>query len=296
VSAHTRQALEHMDGLINAGDRAAAYASYMALFHPEVRAWGLYLDGAADLARIRQHYHPVFFELGGGVLVSDQVITAGSMAAQRYHSLMRLNGVFDGVEAKDKPVVIRGQTIFRLDGQGRILERWSNHDHAYRMGQLLGSEGRAAGARLARSLNGPGLSEAATREALERLVAAFNQPEAPKRRYAEIRQLLSPDLVLHGLHPQAQDADFAAALLDELWRAFPDLVVDTGTPITAWSFVAAEWRATGSRRAPFRGSDGSAVPVCLSGETVLRLDDSGRVAEAWIDAGPVHVGSCPAPP
>ena len=285
-SAATRAALARMDDLINASAREQAYTDYMALFHPRVQAWGLYPDGAADLQRIREHYRPVFFELGGGVLVSDQVIVAGPMAAQRYHSLMVLNGNFDGVEARNRPVVIRGQTFFMIDEKGLILERWSNHDHAYRMAQLLGEKGAQAGRELAQKLNGPGLSEESGIDALASLVAAFNQPESPGRREARVASLLAPQLRVHGLDGEVKDSAALQAFLRELWGAYPDLILMTGPPVSGWSLVAARWQATGSQRAPFRNQFRGRLPVCMHGDLILRLTGEGLVEEAWVDARP----------
>jgi len=283
-STTTRTALARMDELINSPVRETAYVDYLALFHPRVQAWGLYPDGAAGLARIREHYRPVFFELGGGVLVSDQVIVAGPMAAQRYHSLMVLNGTFDGVEANDRPVVIRGQTFFMIDEEGLIRERWSNHDHAYRMAQLRGEEGAREGRELARKLNGPGLSEASTIDALASLVEAFNQPESPDRRESAVVALLAPRLRVHGLDGEMKDSGAMQAFLRELWHAYPDLILMTGPPVSGWSMVAAQWRASGSQRAPWRNQFGGRVPVSMHGELILKFTAGGLVEEAWIDA------------
>jgi len=283
-SAATRAALARMDKLINSAAREKAYVDYLAMFHPRVQAWGLYPDGAADLGRIREHYRPVFFELGGGVLVSDQVIVAGPMAAQRYHSLMVLNGTFDGVEANNKPVVIRGQTFFMIDQAGVIRERWSNHDHAYRMAQLRGEKGAQEGRELAGKLNGPGLSEESGIDALALLVAAFNQPEDPARRESRVAALLAPGLRVHGLDGEVKDSRAMQAFLGELWQAYPDLILMTGPPVSGWSMVAARWRASGSQRAPFRNQFGGRVPVSMHGELILRFTAGGLVEEAWIDA------------
>ncbi len=291
-TAHTRKTLHRMDELINQADRQAAYKQYLAIFHPEVKAWGLYANGAANIDRVREHYRSVFFELGGGVLVSDKVVVAGPMAAQRYHSLMSLSGTFDGVTAENKPVVIRGQTIFRIDNDGKIRERWSNHDHAYRMGQLLGEPGTSEGTRIARELNGPGLSETETLIRLSALVTAFNQPEAPQQRFSDTTGFLSKTFKLHGVSDRPLDKTGTLQFLEGFWSAFPDTMLDVGTPITAWGHIAVDWRATGTWRQEFRGTINRGAPVCIQGDMILRLSGKGQIEEAWLDAGPALPGHC----
>ena len=278
-----------MDQLVNSDDQESAYHQYMAMFHPEVRAWGLDEGGAADIERIKEHYHAVFFQLTGGVLVSDKVIIAGSMAAQRYHSLMYLNGTFDGVEAENKPVVIRGQTFFHIDEKGLIRERWSNHDHAYRMQQLLGEQGHIDGKVLMARLNGPGLSEEEGLMVLNKLSTSFNQPEAPDQRARDVMQLLSDDLKLMGMDMLSKNTEETVEFLKEVWRAYPDLILSFGAPLSGWSFVAMDWRATGSQRQSFRGELKTNSPVCFHGQAILRLAVTGQIEEAWIDAA----GPCP---
>lgn len=279
----TRSTLSRMDKLINSDDSRTAYDQYMAMFHPAIKAWGLYENQGADLEHIKQHYLPVFFELEGGVLVSDQVIVAGPMAAQRYHSMMLLNGTFDGVEAKNKPVVIRGQTFFQIDENGLITERWSNHDHAYRMGQLLGEQGRKQGAAMAMALNGPGITEKQGIETMHALVRAFNQAEAPGRRAQETESLLSRAIKLHGIGVGTKDAGQTAAFLEELWTAFPDLILSIGPAISGWSFVAVDWRLTGSQRQSFRGQFKPDSPVCFQGQLIAHLTSAQKFDEVWVD-------------
>ena len=279
----TREAMSRMDRLINSNDSKTAYDHYMAMFHPTVKAWGLRENQAADLKHIKQHYLPVFFELEGGVLVSDQIVVAGPMAAQRYHSMMLLNGSFDGVEAKNKPIVIRGQTFFHIDENGLIAERWSNHDHSYRMGQLLGEEGRKQGVSIAQALNGPGITETQGIETMQAFVAAFNQPEAPTRRKNETARFLSPTLQAHGMGTRFIDESQSVDFLAELWNAYPDLLLSIGPAISGWSFVAVDWRLTGSQRRGFRSVFRPDSPVCFQGQAILHFTTDRKIDEIWID-------------
>ena len=159
-SERTRAAVYHMENSVNltptdtAGKRKA-YEAYMATFSPDVIVHGLVPSGDVDYAGLRRFYAALFGTFRGSVLVSDEMIVAGNMAAQRYHSLGRMTGQFDGVQLDDRLVALRGQTFFKLDEAGRIAERWSNHDHGYRMALTRGPQGRPEGERLARFLTGP---------------------------------------------------------------------------------------------------------------------------------------------
>lgn len=90
--------------------------------------------------------------------MTEALVVAGPMAAQRYHSLFKLNGTFDGVTYQNKKMAIRGVTFFEFDENDQIKKRWSNHDHAYRMKQILGEEGERKGRLISKKLNGFGLS------------------------------------------------------------------------------------------------------------------------------------------
>ena len=109
---------------------------------------------------------------------------------QRYHSLLYLHGEFDGVNADQLPVFLRGQTFFRFDQTGRIIERWSNHDHAFRLQQLKGAEGRIEGEKLAAILNGSGLNENEVRQRIAAMNDAFNYVQSPAERRERVSAIL----------------------------------------------------------------------------------------------------------
>lgn len=163
LSERTRQQVYRMEASVNhvpadPGGRQQAYEDYMATFSPLVRVHGL-VPGDTDFGGVRRFYAALFGTMRGSVLVSDELIVAGPMAAQRYHAVGRMSGEFDGARLENRLVALRGQTFFHLGDDGRIIERWSNHDHGYRMSQTLGPEGRAKGDQLARELNGTGLQK-----------------------------------------------------------------------------------------------------------------------------------------
>ena len=282
--------LERELAIVNSRDRASAYDAYISTFDPEARVHGLVPGRIGTIEDVKAHYRSVFFELDGGTLVEDEVYVAGPMAAHRYHSMLMLNGTFDGVVAKNKPVTLRGQTFFRYGRDGRIVERWSNHDHAYRMGQLLGDKGREEGAQIAAQLNGPGLSEQQGYAFVSRLTGSFNRVEAPDRRRSEVAGLLADGMIVHGLNCSNATKSELLAHYDSLWTSSPDLHLKlTGEPISGWSMVAFRWQAMGSQRAPYGGrKPGYRTIVQWSGQLIARLDKDARIAELWVNESPVR--------
>jgi hypothetical protein len=274
----------------NSADRQAAYDRYIALFDNGARVFGLVPERVGTIDDVRRHYHAVFFELQNGTLVEDERIVAGEMGAHRYHSMLTLNGTFDGVVARDKLVTLRGQTFFRYGSRGRIIERWSNHDHAYRMGQLLGDKGREDGARLATQLNGPGLTEQQGYAFISRFTESFSRVEVPSQRRDEVGEMLADGLVVHGLGCGKAGKNDLLQHYDNLWTAFPDLHMKlVGEPISGWSMVALRWQARSSQRAPYGGrKPGYRTIVQWSGQAIARLDQDSRIAELWIDEAPIR--------
>lgn len=291
-SERTRAAVYHMENSVNltptdtAGKRRA-YEAYMATFSPTVIVHGLVPSGDVDYAGLRQFYAALFGTFRGSVLVSDEMIVAGNMAAQRYHSLGRMTGQFDGVQLDDRLVALRGQTFFKLDEAGRIAERWSNHDHGYRMALTRGAQGRLEGERLARFLNGPGLTEAEVYERLKAYADAFNAIETPEQRLGNLIALFAPDVRVHGIAPQTVGLVELQAYYQTLWGAMPDLILRHEAMLSTWSMGASRWRATGSARAPYGGHPGDWQPIQMTGEMILRFSGDGQVAEVWIHDHPV---------
>lgn len=277
--------LERELAIVNSRDRAAAYDAYIATFDPEARVHGLVQGRIGTIDDVRAHYLSVFFELDDGTLVEDEVYFAGPMAAHRYHSMLTLNGTFDGVVAKDKPVTLRGQTFFRYGSDGRIVERWSNHDHAYRMGQLLGDKGRDEGARIAAQLNGPGLSEEQGYTFVTRFTNSFSRVEAPAQRRTEVAGMLADGLIVHGLNCGNAIKSDLLAHYDSLWTAFPDLHMQlVGEPMSGWSMVAFRWQARSSQRAPWRGqSPGYRTIATWRGQAIARLNGDSKITELWLN-------------
>jgi predicted ester cyclase len=288
LSAQTRAQMKLMDETIRDPVAQRSYDRYLQMFAPDVVAHGLYEGEEADLDRIREHYRPVFFELTDGVLLSDDVIVAGRMAAQRYHSMLYLQGEFDGVEAVNRAVFLRGQTFFRFNHGMQIVERWSNHDHAFRLTQLKGEQGALEGERLAAVLNGPGLSEQAVRNKLAAINAAFNLVQMPPERESQYLRFFADDVRVHGIADEAVGIEALRRYQRARWRAFPDIERALDAELSAWSYGAIRWRALASHRDDFGGLAASNRPVRLTGEAVMRFDASGKVVEIWINDAPVE--------
>ncbi|TNE34556.1 MAG: hypothetical protein EP350_01725 [Alphaproteobacteria bacterium] len=287
------EGLERELEIVNSADRKAAYAAYIASFDTDARVYRLVPGRPATLDDVAEHYRAVFFELGGGTLVEDEVYTAGPMAAHRYHSMLTLNGTFDGVEARDKQVILRGQTFFHFGKDGRIIERWSNHDHAYRMEQLLGEKGRIEGEELGEQLNGPGLTEADGYRFVDAFAANFSRAESPELRKQSIANQLAEDVTIHGLGCSPVSKRHLLGHLDDLWSAFPDLFMTiVGTPASGWSMIAFRWKAIGSQRKAFGDwrLEGRAAAE-WRGEVIMKLGEDGRATEIWWNEQPLVIQS-----
>ena len=281
---HTRKQLHAMDAVINLrGDPERAYEKYMATFSPALRAHGLLPGGAVDYNGVREFYRGLFDAFEDSVLVSDELIVAGPMAAQRYHALGYMTGTFDGVEMDRKLVAIRGQTFFRFDADGLIAKRWSNHDHAYRLAQIKGGTAIEEGRQLAKLLNGPGLTEQAVYEHLDAMAAAFNLIHDPYERERRFLAFFDKDLVVHGIAARQAGLSEFADYCRARWQALPDLVINLETKLSAWSMGAVRWRATGSLRERYADIEPTFAPVTLTGEAIIRFDQTGRVTELWVN-------------
>ena len=282
ASEHTRSLMHKMDSIINSSDDDSGYERYMSVFSKNVQAFGLIESGAADLDTVMHHYKPVFEFFEDGVLVTDSLTVAGNLAAQRYHSLFKLNGTFDGVSYDGKLMAIRGVTFFEFDENNKIKTRWSNHDHAYRIGQLLGKAGEEQGKKIAIKLNGPGLSAGKVEENMRALVAALNIIHEPKLRKAKVNLFFAPELKVMGLEKSATGLESLLTYVDELWHAFPDLVFSTGDIMSAWSYGAMKLDGRGSHRNAFKNIAASYQPESLTMELITHFNKLGKIDVIYI--------------
>jgi len=265
-SESTRQAMLEMDRIINSD---AALDSYLDLFSPSIEAWGLLPERAASWREVENHYKPVFGNFDRSILVSDEVIVADRFAAQRYHAMFYLTGEFDGVQANEKKTFIRGSTVFKFDNSGLIQERWSDHDHKFRLSQLLNTPNEIEREiERARVLSGPGLTDEQIQERMDSMQIAFNQMHNPERRLVMLSELLAETW------PERQ---LWIGKLQTFFEIMPDAHLAYDAVVAAWSRVGIRWRITGSVRSkhelfPYRDQ-----PISLTGETILEINDTGQV-------------------
>ncbi len=283
----TRKLMQEMDKTINQADRNKAYHDYMNFFANELQAYGLSETGVANLDYVKQHYKPVFEYFDDGLLVTDTLVVAGNMAAQRYHSLFTLNGSFDGVSYKDKLAAIRGFTFFEFNENGRIIRRWSNHDHAYRMEQLLGAQGREHGTILSKRLNGPGLSAQKVEETIRALVAANNRIHDPDLRKSETMAMFSPDVKVWGVTKSVAGYDELSRYFSDIWKSFPDLVFIPGDLLSAWSFGAVILTGHGTQRGNIKSTDTDVAPIKITIELILHFNDLSKIDLVYLYQHPL---------
>ena len=282
-TAQTRERLHAMDAAINLrGDPEQAYEKYMATFSSALRAHGLLPDETVDYRGVREFYRGLFDAFEDSVLISDELIVAGPMAAQRYHALGYMTGAFDGVAMDRKLIAMRGQTFFRLDADGLIAERWSNHDHAYRLAQIKGEGAIEEGRQMAELLNGPGLAEQAVYDRLEAMAAAFNLIHDPDQRENRFLAFFDKDVVVHGIAAGQAGLSEFTDYVRARWQALPDLIINLEAKLSAWSMAAIRWRATGSLRDRYAETEPTNAPVMQAGEAIMRFDNTGKVTELWI--------------
>lgn len=268
AAENTQQLMAVMDRTIN-GD--IGLPAYLALFSESVEAWGLVPGTAVDGEGLASHYAPVFSNFDKSVLVSDEIIVAERRAAQRYHAMFFLTGEFDGVTATAQKTFIRGSTFFQFDEAGLIQRRWSNHDHGYRLQQLLGTEqGRVEGDDLSLLLNGPGLPEAKVLATLESIRLDFNRMTNGQGRYDAVSGYLSPSL---------EERNQLLERLSAFWQVVPDALLTFDAVISAWSMAAVRWRISGSSRAAVPGLPPPGNVMYIGGETFLTFDDAGQVTD-----------------
>lgn len=94
--------------------------------------------------------------------------------------------------------------------------------------------------------------------------------------------LLSPDFVQHtaGLPPGPQVARWT---LQMFRGGFPDLALDVEWTLADADRVVARVRATGTHRGVFLGHEATGKTFTSTGLDVLRVTDSGLIAERWTE-------------
>jgi hypothetical protein len=162
-----------------------------------------------------------------------------------------------------------------LDEHNRIIERWSNHDYAYRMQQIGGEQGYEEGRQLALRLNGPGQSEARVYQLIEEQTNAFNINHAPQDRERRVLSSFDPGVLVHGLAVSPAGFEELREHYRALWSSASIVVLSNQAMLSAWSHGAV--RRTISAFPEEHAPD--AQPMTLRGETIMRFNPSARIDE-----------------
>jgi len=271
------------------GDALRRLDHYFSFFAPDAELYGYTQPGAVGPAEAKRNYEALVLA-SESMLVSDEFIVAGHMAAQRYHVLSRFNGEFFGRRFNDEFIALRGQDIFEMTrgAAPKIARRWANHDHAYRVSQMAapGQNPHAAtlaGAQLAQWLNGP-LPESAVYGLLERYREAFNDLRVV-RSAATLVQDRTDAIASRFVAacPAEGGAAATAAAHHAAWLALmPDVTLTIEGNVAVANFGAIRWRATG-RYVPEgdpRLGVGS-VALTHTGETIFRFAPDGLIERMW---------------
>jgi hypothetical protein len=279
LSERTRARLVQMDRDANPDGTSEALDRYLSVFSDDIVAHGLVDDGDTGKAGMRGHYAPVFSSFPDLRLVTEELVVAGEMAAQKYHAAGTITEP-DGTPIR--AFALRGYTFFRFGGHGLVVERWSNHDHEYRLTQLEGPDAAEKGRLLQHRLNGPSLGEEEVFRRLVELERALNVIDDPLARSPAVRACFAPSARVHVAAGGSEvGPDSFLEHLEELWTAVPDLVFHHDARLTAWGYGAVRWRATGYARGSFRGVGPGDSAVVLYGETIVRYDDDGLIDAVW---------------
>jgi hypothetical protein len=261
------------------------------------------VPGPIGKAQLTEFYTAVFTAFPDFRLVDDALLVAGDMGAHRYHALGTHTG---GDHPTGEKIMLRGQTIYRVNAQGRVTWRISNHDHAFREAQIAFAATRRP-AEAPRSWEpDPFAAEAAyVDDAVMYEPLAIPEPRI-RRRLAEFMCALNdaasgsgpwgtyaPDAVIHGL--TAGDP-LAANTLGELQArvaafrdAVPDLQVFSHELIVCGPYAIQQYYATGTRRDTSLPSGSTTGRLITRGETIYRFDGHLRIVEQWVNHDVAHL-------
>ena len=294
LSQANRRRLYAMQTATHGGQRGRSDAlrrldRYFSFFAPDAKLYGYTEPSAVSVSQAKGSYEALFLA-SDGMLVSDEMIVAGPMAAQRYHVLSRFDGAFFGRQFNDDFIALRGQDIFEMDAgsTARIAKRWANHDHAYRVSQMPapGQTPQAAaaeGAKLGQWLNGP-LDEARIYEWIDRFQTTFNDLRGV-RSVASLARDRTETLAAHFVAGCPLDGGAAATVEAHLRRWFvlmPDVTLVIEGRVGVANFGAFRWRATGRLATEGDARLGvDSVAVTQTGETIFRFTNEGLVDHVW---------------
>ncbi len=249
--------------------------------------------GKSDLISF---YTAVFSEFPDFRLVDDTLLVAGDMAAHRYHALGTHSGGSSPTRAQ---IMFRGQTIYKLNSQGRVTWRVSNHDHQFREEQL--QHFRSPGRRLSGRSWAPDPFAVSARELSQQSVKESERELAIRRKFAALDFQSSNALTRHEAWRHFAETTRVSGLDQEfplgtktirdlrdrtqVWAdALPDLNYQTLELIVCGDFVARSYIATGTHsNRDLYGRKASGKKIFLREQAVYQLDPSNLVVAMWIN-------------
>lgn len=276
----------------------------------QIIAYGMAPDPVGK-AVLRQFYTAVFTAFPDFTLVNDSLLVAGDMGAHRYHAMGTHLG---GPNPTGERIMFRGQTIYRINAQGKVAWRVSNHDHGFRESQIAyaaqrdhdsiarswspdpyGSDPHSGDDGIAGSSVSPDpmlLPEARVRET----VAALMHAASTGTRSRDYWSFYRPDAVVHGLVPsnalEPRRLTELRVQYDELWSAIPDLTYATDELIVCGAYAIQQYSAWGRHSTGARGSESAnGKLIRLREQTVYRFDEQCRIAERWINHDTAYLNS-----
>ena len=285
TSEASRHVIQQMTYHANLKNPDVAYKMFLDTFNKDVSIYGLD-KGVLDKEAVKEHYYPVFYFLKLA-LVNDVLIAAGDQVMERYHAwrTFDINDKaieFDGCQFKPEngAFSIRGYTLFNIEND-KIIRRYSNHDHGYRMQQTC--KDKAKGETLKASLSG-GFSDDTQmyswgEEYIQNLSAINESSDA---RLAKAVSMFNDGAVIHGVKHGVGFVGDLKSYFSLIWKAFPDLIYHANGKATAWGRLAINYQAAGSHRGQWFNVPADHQPVLLNGEVVLQFNQQGKVVEAWL--------------
>ena len=284
----------------------SALATKSALFRgwdERIVAHGM-APGPVGKAQLMEFYTGVFTTFPDFRLIDDALLVAGDMGAHRYHAVGTLTG---GHKPTGEKIMLRGQTIYRVNRHGRVTWRFSNHDHAFRESQIaFAAAGNSA---LTPRTWEPDpfaaeASYAADAEVWEPL--AIPEPQIRKRMAEFFTSLNNPasgltlqraysaEAVIYGL--AAGDPLGASSLRDLRSRvasfrdAVPDVQLYSDDLIVCGPYAIQQYYAAGTYRGKsLLNRPATGQRLIARGETIYRFDGRLRIAEQWINHDFAHL-------
>ena len=281
----SRETIQMMTYHANLRDTEVAFERFISTFDDEVEIYGLASE-VEGKEIVEEHYYPVFYFLKLA-LVNDMLVASGDRVMERYHAWRSFPRdseplQFDGCEFQPSTGAfsIRGYTLFQIRDE-KIIRRYSNHDHGYRMAQTCGES--AAGDAIKAELSGGFADDNVVYDWGDLFIGSMSHiNESAETRPVLATQQFAADAVIHGIGAQPGGVSDYQAYLSQLWASFPDLIYHSNGAATAWGNLAINYQAAGSHRAEWLGIEANHQPVMLKGEIILRFNQDGLIEEAWV--------------